>query len=442
MNNKTTEIREGFRMTEICLLPGEWGAIKLGDYADEITSGGTPSREIKEYFLNGNIRWLKTAELRDKEIYGSEEKITESGLKESSAKVFPINTVLIAMYGATIGKLGLLKKECATNQACCAFICHKNDYKYLFYYLLNSREKLISLGAGAGQPNISQGILKSFPIPLPPFPEQCRIAEILSVADETIERTGALIAKYRQIKEGVMTDLLESGIDEAGRIRSEGTHEFKDSPLGRVPEGWKVVSLRKISETITKGTTPTTYGHNYTKTGISFLRVENITESGHIDLNDIKFISSEANEFLNRSKLEEGDVLFSIAGAIGRCALVSSGILPANINQAISLIRFKNGEQLNLEFILQMLLSINVKSQIELEATSLAQTNLNLEQVKNIKLPIPPLPEQRRIAEILRAADNRIEKEEAYRDKLLQIKKGLMQDLLTGKVRTKTGADA
>jgi type I restriction enzyme S subunit len=201
-----------FKNSQLGRIPEEWEVVKLDDYAENITSGGTPSREIKRYF-DGNIRWLKTAELRDKEIYESEEKITELGLQESSAKIFPINTVLIAMYGATIGKLGVLKEDCATNQACCAFICYKNSYKYLFYYLLNSREKLISLGAGAGQPNISQNILKSFPILLPPLSEQVQIAEILTVVDDRLQKEEVYREKLLQIKKGLMQDLL------TGRVR-------------------------------------------------------------------------------------------------------------------------------------------------------------------------------------------------------------------------------
>lgn len=436
-------IPEGYKMTELGELPEEW-AVKKVENTIILKGGSTPSTNNDKYW-NGQIPWAVPTDitkLKSKYVVDTERKITKEGLLNCSASLLPKGSILLTSR-ATIGFLAINKIEMATNQGFINILPSKEiSNLFLYYYLDYIKNKFVLRASGSTFLELSKKTFRKFCIPIPPLSEQHRIAEILSAADETIERTGALIAKYRQIKAGLMADLLESGIDEAGRIRSEETHEFKDSPPGRVPEGWEVVSLRKISETITKGTTPTTYGHNYTKTGISFLRVENITESGHIDLNGIKFISSEANEFLNRSKLEEGDVLFSIAGAIGRCALVSSGILPANINQAISLIRFKNGEQLNLEFILQMLLSINVKSQIELEATSLAQTNLNLEQVKNIKLPMPPLPEQRRIAEILTAADDRIEKEERYRDKLLQIKKGLMQDLLTGKVRTKTGAEA
>ncbi len=207
--------------------------------------------------------------------------------------------------------------------------------------------------------------------------------------------------------------------------------KFKDTPIGKIPVDWETVQLGDISEAITKGTTPTTYGHDYKEKGISFLRVENITENGKINLNDIKYISPETHEFLNRSKLEEGDILFSIAGAIGRCALVTSDILPANINQAIALIRIKEKRQINLKFLLQMLLSKYIRNQAALEATSLAQTNLNLEQVKKLSLPLPPLPEQKKIAEILTSVDDGIEETDRIIEKTKELKKGLMQKLLT-----------
>lgn len=206
---------------------------------------------------------------------------------------------------------------------------------------------------------------------------------------------------------------------------------YKMTELGALPEEWDVVKLGQISQTITKGTTPTTYGYNYVENGIPFLRVENITENANINLNDVKYISCKTHDFLNRSKLEEGDILFSIAGAIGRCALVTSEIVPANINQAVSLIRFKSKTQLNPDFILQMLSSNKIKKQTELEATSLAQTNLNLEQVKNISIPFPSFTEQHRIATILSTLDETVEHTEALIEKYKNIKAGLMADLLT-----------
>jgi type I restriction enzyme, S subunit len=129
-------------------------------------SGGTPLRSNK-LFYQGNIPWLKSGELCDNiNIINSEEHITEEAIKGSSAKKFPINTVLIAMYGATIGKLGIIKSECTTNQAVCGLIPSKKYYpKFIFYYLLSKRENLINQGKGGAQPNINQGIIKAIPFP-------------------------------------------------------------------------------------------------------------------------------------------------------------------------------------------------------------------------------------------------------------------------------------
>ena len=405
-----------------------WNQISIGEFVDLINGFAFPS----EGFNEGEGKPL----IRIRDLERQKTDVNFRG-KYNDCYIVKKDDLLIGMDGdfQTVKWKGC---DALLNQRVCKLITKSPKVlvqDFLFYRIIEEILHIHRITAATTVKHLSSKDVLGIKIDIPSKPEQTKIAEILSTVDRAIEQTEAIIAKQQRIKTGLMHYLLTRGIDEHGSIRSEETHEFKDSPLGRIPVEWEVVGLGKISETITKGTTPTTYRHNYIETGISFFRVENITESGHINLNEIKFISSEANEFLNRSKLEEGDVLFSIAGAIGRCALVSSDILPANINQAISLIRFKNREQLNLKFILQMLLSINVKRQIELEATSLAQTNLNLEQVKNLKLPILPLPEQHRIAEILTAADNRIEKEKAYQNKLRSIKTALMQDLLTGKKR-------
>ena len=123
-----------FKQTEIGIIPEDWEVKNVEDFCMKITSGGTPLRNNKEYWENGTIPWLKTQELNDATIYAAEEKITQLGANNSSAKLFPKNTILMAMYGATVGKLGLLKIEATTNQAFCAMIVNKDvaDYKYLF----------------------------------------------------------------------------------------------------------------------------------------------------------------------------------------------------------------------------------------------------------------------------------------------------------------------
>ena len=138
----------------------------LEELCSKITSGGTPSRDKQEYF-DGDIPWVKTKELNDALIESTEESITKLGLKNSSAKILPERTILLAMYGVTVGKLGLLKKSMTCNQACCALIVDESkvDHWFLFYYLMALRERLVALSVGSAQPNISAGIIKKLKIP-------------------------------------------------------------------------------------------------------------------------------------------------------------------------------------------------------------------------------------------------------------------------------------
>ena len=164
--------------------------MKLGDIFIT-SSGGTPSRKNRSFF-NGSNLWVKSGELRDKIIYDSEERISDKAILNSSAKIFPKNTLLIALYGANIGKLGILGKPATTNQAVCGILRNEDiNLRFLFYYLLQKRVDLIQLGVGGAQPNISQSILKEQIIPIFPPIEQHqivqRIEELFTELDKSIE---------------------------------------------------------------------------------------------------------------------------------------------------------------------------------------------------------------------------------------------------------------
>jgi type I restriction enzyme, S subunit len=191
---------------------GKWEVKKLSDVVNT-SSGGTPSRNNLKYYT-GNIPWVTTSELKDKKINDTLEHITKEALNNSSAKIFPKHTVLIAMYGATIGRLGILSRPSSTNQACCALICqnHLIDYKFLYYKLFTMREFIISFGCGAGQPNISQTIIKSLKITIPLVSEQTAIANILSDMDSEIEKLEQKKDKYISLKQGMMQQLLTGKI--------------------------------------------------------------------------------------------------------------------------------------------------------------------------------------------------------------------------------------
>ena len=159
--------QEWFGMVDKESLPKGWKIVTIADLYDT-SSGGTPSRKHDEYY-GGEINWVKTQELRDCFVFKTDEQITEEGLNNSSAKVFPKGTVLIALYGATIGKLGILALPASTNQACCALLPKTEVYGrgYAYFYFLANRQKIIGLGGGAAQQNISQVIVKKLEIMKP-----------------------------------------------------------------------------------------------------------------------------------------------------------------------------------------------------------------------------------------------------------------------------------
>ncbi|EDO7908212.1 restriction endonuclease subunit S [Campylobacter coli] len=195
-------------------LPQGWEWKSLGEIANT-SSGGTPSRNKKEYWENGNIKWLKSGELNDGCIDFIEENITEEAIKNSSAKIFQKGTLLIAMYGATAGKLGILNLDSTTNQAICAFL-HKDKNikfleKFLFYFLFFLRDKIIKDSFGGAQPNINQTYIKNLQIPLPPIKEQ---EQITSHLDELSSHVKNLKQNYQaQIKD--LQELKNSLLDKA-----------------------------------------------------------------------------------------------------------------------------------------------------------------------------------------------------------------------------------
>lgn len=142
-------------------IPIGWDVMPIHTFCKEMKSGGTPSRDINEYWNSKDIPWLKTGEISNNVLLHSEEFISVSGLKNSSAKVLPIDTVLMAMYGVTAGQIGFLKFESSANQACCGMICNNiNDASYLFYYLLANQQYIKSLSIGGAQPNLSKALIE------------------------------------------------------------------------------------------------------------------------------------------------------------------------------------------------------------------------------------------------------------------------------------------
>ena len=204
---------------------------------------------------------------------------------------------------------------------------------------------------------------------------------------------------------------------------------YKITEFGEIPEEWNISKLSEITELITKGATPMTYGFDFEDEGINFIKVENIMESGKIDKNSLLKISEECNNKLSRSKIQKGDILMSIAGTLGRTAIISEEVIPANTNQALAIIRLKKIN--NVDYINKTLSSSYIKKHINMIGTVGAQPNLSLKQIGDFNILLPSIKEQEKIASILSTVDEQIDNVDALIEKNKELKKGLMQTLLT-----------
>jgi type I restriction enzyme S subunit len=253
---------------DLCVVaPRDWEIRSVADVCERVTSGGTPSRREPAFYEGGTWPWVKTQELQDGWIDNTEEHITDRAINESSAKVLPANTILLAMYGATVGQLGILRRPMTCNQACCALIAdpQKADFRFLYYQLLQIRSELKSLATGAAQQNLSGTVIKSLRLPFPKIQEQRAIAQILGTLDDKIE----LNRKQNETLEAMARALFKAWfVDfEPVRAKMEGRWQrgqslpglpahiydlFPDrlveSELGEMPEGWKYAPLSEFIE--------------------------------------------------------------------------------------------------------------------------------------------------------------------------------------------------
>jgi type I restriction enzyme S subunit len=384
--------------------------------------------------FDGSIAWVKSAELNQGEISDTEEKLTNKGYRSSSARWVPQNTPLIAMYGATAGVVGWLKTRATTNQAVLAIPprSHDTDSRWLYWTLQHHASRLLASIQGSGQPNLSKTLIDQLDVGYPTLPEQRRIAEILDTADEAIRQTERVIAKLKAVKAGLLHDLLTRGLDEHSRLRDPVAHpeQFKDSPLGRIPGEWEVMRCESVCNEIVVGIVirPAQY---YVATGVPALRSKNVHEDGPI-LDDLVHISEQSNRLLAKSMLRHGDVITVRSGYPGTSCVVPQELDGAN---SIDLIISRPRPSIMSEYLATWINSDFGKGQILRLQGGLAQQHFNVGEMQKLLIALPSLEEQQRITSVLDAHSARICAEQAALCKLRQVKRGLMDDLLTGRVR-------
>ena len=301
--------------------------------------------------------------------------------------------------------------------------------QWLFYFLQTI--DLRQMNEATGVPSLSRELLYKIKVKTPPTPEQEQIAEVLSTIDRAIAQTEAIIAKQQRIKTGLMQDLLTKGIDEHGNIRSEATHEFKDSAIGRIPVEWEVEPCGSICKEIIVGIVirPAQY---YKLSGVPVLRSANVKENA-IDFSALVYMSEKDNDSLRKSRLFAGDLVTVRTGYPGTTAVIPPVLDGCNCVDIV--ISRPDKRQIRSNWLALWINSDFGKKQVLEGQGGLAQQHFNVGEVRKLLVKIPTIEEQSRIEKFLFIQNNSILKYQQHLRKLYQAKTGLMQDLLTGKVR-------
>ncbi len=403
-------------------IPKNWKWVRLGEIGSW-SSGATPLRSNPEYF-GGNIPWLKTGDLTDGLVDDVPEYITEKALNETSVKLQPAGAVLIAMYGATIGKLGILTRPMTTNQACCACIPHNGiDRKFLFYFLMASRQKFIERGEGGAQPNISKEKITAFLLPLPTLPEQERIVEKLEAIMTALQDLETAQQRAQSIKRELRKSLLQEAIQgkltdqrpedgsaeelyrsilaekkrliKAGKLKKEKPLpplEEKDIPFD-IPENWKWVRLGEVgsfergsgikkTETVQEGLPCVRYGQLYTTFRTRF------TEA-------VSYIPRPLFDVCKKAKC--GDILMSLTGENNfdiALAVAYEGKDPLAIGGDMTRYTPCSVVPMYLVTVLNSGHGISCKSKL---ATGDIIVHISNDKLASIPIPLPPPAEQERI---------------------------------------------
>ena len=362
-----------------------WKEVDIQSIALKVTSGGTPLRKMSEYY-GGSIPWVKTKQVNYNRIYDSEEYLTELGLQNSSAKLIPENSIIIAMYGDgnTAGRCAINKVPVTTNQACCNIIIDQNlaDYNFIYYYLSTQYDKLVSLKSGAGQQNLNAQTIKEFVINLPPLETQKKIASILSGYDDLIEnnlkRIKILEEMAQQNYEEWFVRMRFPGHESATINPETGLLEGDDLSL---PKGWEKVKLGDLGEIVT-GKTPSTSKEEYYNGNIPFIKTPDMNGFVYV-IETNQYLTQEGSNVQKNKILDKNDLVVSCIGSAGAYALVSR---PSQFNQQINGLKFYKKEYTYFTFCYAK----GLKEILEaLGSNGATMTNVNKGKFEQIDIVLP-----------------------------------------------------
>lgn len=413
-----------FKETSIGRVPRDWDVTKIEEVC-EVVGGGTPSTHVKEYW-NGEIPFVTPTDITELEernvnfLDKTKSYITKKGLKNSSAKLLPPNSVLLTSR-ATIG-YGLINKiPMATNQGFANLICSERAHNlYVLYLMRFLRKTLLQIASGSTFKEVARGVIRNLRISLPSIQEQRMISDILCIVDEVLFKTDEIITKIELLKRGLMQELLTKGI---------GHKEFKDTEIGKLPKTWQVAEL---------GTTYSIYDckhrtPKYVDKGYPIVRPRDV-QPGCLNLEKcLKTSQDDYNDLTSKYAPKKGDIIFTRNASFGVACYVGTD-RKFSIGQDVVAITSDNQST---KFLFYVMNSDFMNAQVNRLSTGSTFKRINLHLIRKLKFALPSHAEQENISEILSIVDSKLNIEREEKARLETLKLGLMDLLLTGKVRVK-----
>lgn len=404
---------------------------KISDFS-KVRRGASPRPIDDPRYFGGDVGWVRIADVTASKKYLKRTTQYVSELGEKNSVRVDKGDLIMSICG-TIGRPVIIDiPACIHDGFVQLYDIKDSDTEFLYYSLQFSEEALKAQGQSGTQTNLNTSIVSDLEIFHPSYEEQARIADVLSHIDQAIEQAEAVIAKQQRIKAGLMQDLLTKGVDADGNIRSEESHEFKDSPLGRIPTEWNWSPLKNYYACTSRNglyKPQQNYG-----SGSPMIHMPQMFRGLEVEDSDAVRVSVTPKE-LKRFGLEEGDILFArrsltLEGA-GQCSLVKKLREPTTFESSIIRVRLRKDE-IRPAFVNQFL-NTEVGYRLRLPLIrQVAVSGVSSEDIATIPVPCPLIDEQDIILSRVEACDLNIERELRQREKLVNLKVGLMQDLLSG----------
>ena len=369
-------------------------------------SGGTPLKNVKEYYQDGNIPWLRSGEVCQKYIYETEMFITQKGLESSSAKYYPINTVVVAMYGATAAQVGILKIEATSNQAVCGIIPNSKFLpEFLYYFFCYRKEFLASQAQGGAQPNISQVKIKNLEVPVPSFSEQQSIVDYLDSA----------FAKIDAMKANA-----EKRLNEAKALFQASLKKMLEPK-----EGWEEKTLKETAK-YRRGSFPQPYGNKEWYDGEGSMPFVQVAELQEDSFNLISVTKRRISKLAHPLSVfvPAGTVLVSLQGSIGKVAITN---YDSYVDRTVAIFQDYKIE------IDKTFFAYQLKSRFEIERLKARGTTIKTitkEEFANFSINCPPLSEQQSIVATLDSLKSKVDRLQANYEKISQECDALKQAIL------------